>query len=209
MTWRDRKLGISRVSAETMHDHNQPASVRIANAYPTIASGSKNLLVEIREERDFHSAGRFLLTEIRDRVAQRSERVRSRDAAIDLAKQWGYGELIEAVDRTYYSGTTTLTVTMAILVPQDTRSIDARDFRVELRQQLSSDIERTIACGTATVHDPGDGSCVPFGEGLTWIRGDDLHAAIGALPRDQRAWVLAVMACGDVGVSVASFSRVS
>lgn len=194
-----------------MHDHKQPASVRIASAYPTVASGSgsKNLLVEIRKERDDHSDGQFLLTEIRDRVAQRSERARSRDAAIALAAEWGYGELVDAVDRTYYSGTTTLTVTTAILVPQDTRSIDARDFRIEVRQQLTHDIERTIACGTATVHDSGDGSFVPFGEGLTWIRGDDLRAAISALPRDQRAWVLAVMACGDVGVSIASFSRVS
>ena len=192
-----------------MHDRKQlPASVKIASAYPTV-SGSRSLLVEIREERDLHSDGQFLLTEIRDRVAQRPERAKSRDAAIDLASQWGYGELILAVDRTYDSGTTTLTVTTALLVPQDTRSIDARDFHVELRQQLPHDIERTIACGTATIHDPGDGSCVPFGEGLTWIRGDDLRAAISALPRDQRAWVLAVMACGDVGVSVASFSRVS
>lgn len=191
----------------------QPASVKVANAYPTIASGAiGNLFVEIWQDRDFHRQGRFSVTEIRDRVSQRCERAHSRDAAIALAAEWGYGDLVEAIDRTHFSGTTTIVVTTSVLVPQVTRSIDARDLRVELRQQLPSDVERVLAHGVVTVYDQGDGSYAPHPtEEATgsWIHDDELRAAIGALPRDQRAWVVAVASCGDVGVAVASFSRVS
>jgi len=196
---------MSRVFTEIM-DKNQPASTKIALAYPTVSSSNRTLFVEIRRDRDPHRDGQFLLSEIQGGIARRYERAPTREAAIALARDWGYGYLVDAVDQMSRSEITTLTVTTSLLVPQESRSIDARDFFVELR-----DSDRVIATGVITLLDLGNGSHEPPIEsraGDDWIC-KELRVAIDALSSAQRAWVIAVMVCGDVGVSIASFSRVS
>jgi hypothetical protein len=198
---------MSRVFTEIIMDKSQPASTKIALAYPTVSSSNRTLFVEIRRDRDPHRDGQFLLSEIQGGIARRYERAPTREAAIALARDWGYGYLVDAVDQMSRSEITTITVTTSLLVPQESRSIDARDFCVELR-----DSDRVIATGVITLLDLGNGSHEPaIGSrvGDHWIRDENLRAAIDALPPAQRAWVIAVMACGDVGVSIASFSQVS